>query len=173
MPDLKCPGLKINAFHTSFTKTITMKKIFFAMLIAASFVACKKDSTPAPTCTLTETSIQATYKIESYKDASNNDLFIAFPACIKDDTYQFAADGAFNFTDAGTVCTAVPPGPNQNSWALTTNNTILSLDIQNSNFPEPIAGDFKVESFDCTRLVVSITPGFNTIGKETITFLKQ
>jgi hypothetical protein len=154
-------------------QTITMKKILFAMLVAASFVACKKDSTPTPTCTATENSILATYKIESYKDASGTDLFIAFPACIKDDTYEFAANGVLIFTDAGTACAAIPPGPNQNSWALTTNNTILSLDIQNSNFPEPIAGDFKVESFDCTRLVVSITPGFNTIGKETITFLKQ
>lgn len=149
-----------------------MKKILIATVMLAAFVSCKK-STPKSSCAVTETSILGTYKIESYKDASNTDLFASFPACQKDDTYQFAASGVVNFADAGEVCQGVPPGPGSNSWMLMSNNTVISLDIQNSNFSSAVVGDLNVESFDCTRLVLSKTPGFNTNGKETITFVKQ
>jgi hypothetical protein len=149
-----------------------MKKILFATVMLAAFVSCKK-STPKASCAVTETSILGTYKIESYKDALNTDLFASFQSCQKDDTYQFAASGVVNFADAGVSCMGMPPGPGSNSWMLMTNNTVIMLDIQNSNFPTAVSGNFNVESFDCSHLVLSITPGFSSAGKETITFVKQ
>jgi hypothetical protein len=143
-----------------------MKKILSALLLVSAFVSCKKTDSNLNNCAANESTIPGTYTLEAmtYKAsaaAAAEDQFSLMAACQKDDTYTFAADGGILVTDAGVSC-GMPPMPSQ-GWGLENSNANLRL------------GDdiYVIESFDCTRLVVSKANILVDGDKETRTYLKQ
>ncbi len=119
--------------------------VFIASI--ALFLSCKKD--PA-SCATTVASIAGSYKIAAYtykQSASSPEIDyypMLFPdACERDDVISFNADGTYQKTDVGMVCS--PPENDNGTWSLLGN--ALTIDgAQNG-----------IESFDCKTLVL-----FNT-----------
>ena len=145
-----------------------MKKTLFALAVIGGLASCKKSDNPANSCSASSTSIAGTYKISAIKykanaSAGETDLFSDLQDCQKDDTYQLAADGSIVITDAGVSC-GMPPSPGSvNGWRLDNNNTILNMDdVQ-----------YKIESFNCTSLVLSVSDLLEPGDKKTTTYLKQ
>ena len=141
-----------------------MKKLFFPVfIIALVLVSCKKDK--KETCVTSTASITGNYKISTarYKQSSSSseiDYFALLDACEKDDVFAFAANGIFNYQDAGVVCS--PNGSYSGTWSLS-GTTALNLD-----------GDpATIQSFDCSNMVVYLSD-LNVSGdKLTITFVRQ
>jgi len=146
-----------------------MKKTILALAIIAGLASCKKTETPAPnTCVPSVSTIAGTYKVSSisYKESSSataTDMFVNYPDCQKDDTYQLNADGSVVFADAGVSC-GLPPAPGlPTSWTLEGNNTRIQM------------ADFNmlIVSFDCSKLVVSEADVLTTGDQRITTYVKQ
>jgi hypothetical protein len=144
-----------------------MKKLFFLAAIAVfSLSACSKSGVIQQT--VNEENITGTYKIVSAlftnygsttvtTDRLNNpdEDYNFWTSCEKDDLYTLAADGIFNYTDAGKSCS--PNGSFENSWSLSgktiyvgntylNNMTVSSLTTKNITLTETsIIGSSKYE----------------------------
>ncbi len=145
-----------------------MKKILSFLLLSGALVSCKKENapTPPPTCAVTEATIPGTYKITAIKykasaTSTETDQMNNLADCQKDDTYTFATDGSIILNDIGISC-GLPPMPGD-AWSLPNGGTNLRL------------GDevFTVESFDCSKLVISKADVLVAGDKETRTYVKQ
>ena len=128
-----------------------MKKLILPLLLMAfiSSGCSKDDDDDNKTCELNTTNIVGVYKTTAvtYKATPNSpeeDEYINWAPCEKDDLIVFSNNGAGNIQDAGAKCT--PPGDDTFTWTLTGN--ILTLD----GF---IAST--VTSFDCTTMKISLT----------------
>jgi hypothetical protein len=142
-----------------------MKKTTLFILSAVLLFSCKKDN-EEPACTTNATSVSGSYKIASvtYKEnaaAAEVDFYTVIYAepCERDDVLTFNANGTYQATDAGTVCT--PAGGNSGTWSLSGNTITLDGDAST------------IESFDCKTLVV-VTPDNLVIGdKVKLTLTRQ
>ena len=140
-----------------------MKKTTICLLAAVLFFSCKKDPEK---CTSSVASISGAYKITAYTykatpTSPDQDYYpILFPdACERDDELTFNANGTYQKTDVGVVCT--PPQNDNGSWSLSGNT--LTVDGNPEN----------IESFDCKTLIVATTD-FNVPGdKLKITLVKK
>jgi len=140
-----------------------MKKIISLLLVAILFFACNK---PEKDCKTSVDSISGAYKITAYTykqtpTSPEQDYYpILFPdACERDDELNFNANGTYQKTDAGSVCT--PPENDNGTWSLSANTITIDGD------PGP------VESFDCKTLVISSTDFFVAGDKMKITLVKK
>jgi Lipocalin-like domain len=131
-----------------------MKKIAFILMAGiVVFSACKKkkDDVPA-TCELTAAGITGSYKATKievnagtgYLDFTNNLL----EACEKDDTYNFNANGAFTYSDAGTACS--PNGSGTGTWSVAAGKLTLSASGTGYDFSGAALSDNKCTSFVVT-----------------------
>jgi hypothetical protein len=155
------------------------KKYFFSfifsaiiVLISATFyTSCKKSSdTGTPTtCTLSATSLSGTWSFKAitykYTASSPSVDWLNDPSktltCQKDNTITFNANGAFNFNDAGVVCS--PNASYSGTWTLAKD----TLDLSTLSFPWPVT------SFDCSTMVVTLN-NYDTTGDQAIfTFQKN
>lgn len=128
--------------------------------------SCKKNTNNNSSCTTDATSISGSYKITAYtykQSASSPEIdyySTLFPdACERDDVLAFSANGTYQKTDVGIVCS--PPENDNGTWSLASNTITINGD------PDTI------ESFNCKTLVVG-SPDFLIPGdKLKITLIKQ
>lgn len=148
-----------------------MKK---AVLILSTFgmvISCKK-SEPAPvppdtSCKINSSTIAGTYlktamKYKTSSTAAEQDWFSGLQDCEKDDLYQLKPDSTVVINTGAEICSGPPPPGSITTWYLDNNNTEL------------VFGAFlKIDSFNCTTLVVTekdfLVPG----DSKTTTFVKQ
>jgi hypothetical protein len=139
------------------------KTILFGVLITAVLFSCKKKDN---NCEASTASITGKYKISSvkYKQTSSSpevdgSSLIYSDDCEKDDVFEFAANGIFNYIDAGVICSS--NGSYSDTWSYSSSN--LSFD-----------GDsYPIESFSCNSMVISASNTFVSGDKLTVTFAKQ
>ncbi len=141
-----------------------MKKILFPIcFIILTIVSCKKDD-KKDTCTTSTTSLSGSYKITAVKykqtpASPEEDFFLTFDACEKDDILILASNGTFTSQDAGIVC--VPNGSYTSTWSYI--GTTFTID-----------GDAAtIQSFDCTTLVAYQTDQAVAGDRVTYTLVKQ
>lgn len=145
-----------------------MKKIIFPLLAVVAFASCKKSDVKKQNCVVNQTTIAGDYKVESikYKISSTTpelDLFSSLDPCEKDDLYQLQADGSMQKSDVGITCGGMMPPSPANSWALVSDNTRIQL----------TDGEYLIESFDCNRLVLSMTDISALGDKQTMVLIRQ
>jgi hypothetical protein len=144
-----------------------MKRVIISLIAVSTMFSCKKsESVDTPQCPVNTTTVAGTYTLESvsYKsapDAASEDYFATLADCQKDDTYTFAADGSINLNDVGVNC-GLPPSPAE-SWAIEDNATNFRL----------ADNLYLIESFDCTKLVISKKDVTILGDKETRIYKKQ
>lgn len=106
-----------------------MKKILFCAAAAAlAFSSCKKSS-GNEALAITKENLIGTYKMTAMTISINGikqDGMSSFDPCEKDDLYVLKAGDAFDYTDAGTVCS--PDGSYSGSWSLSSN--VITVDGQ-------------------------------------------
>jgi hypothetical protein len=138
------------------------KTILFSLLLAAVLVSCKKKDN---NCEASTATIMGKYKVTSvlYKltpastEIDGSGVYF-IDDCQKDDILEFAANGVYNYTDAGTVCT--PDGSYSSTWSF--NNGILTVDGHAA----------QLDGFNCTSMIFS---SFNEVvsGDELIVTLTR
>ncbi|MFN2439154.1 MAG: lipocalin family protein [Chitinophagaceae bacterium] len=144
-----------------------MKKSIIAFsCLAILFGSCKKDKDDnnqitteniAGTYTLGSVTIKAGAAPE--QDYTND----WYEACEKDDKIVLNLNGSAVYTDAGVKCD--PAGDDSGTWALTTNNTKISIDDM---------GELTIVSFDGRVLKIGETDSSSgTTITYTITLNKQ
>jgi hypothetical protein len=122
-----------------------MRKIIFLAITITFFITSCKKHDDAPACTTDTASVSGSYKITAvtYKEsatAAEVDYFnILFDACERDDIYTFQANGTYQITDAGMVCS--PSGNDNGIWSLSGSTMTIDGDAN------------AIESFDCKALV--------------------
>lgn len=140
-----------------------MKKVFFfGIIITAVLFSCKKKDN---NCEASTATIVGKYKVTSvlYKltpastEIDGSGVYF-IDDCQKDDILEFAANGVYNYTDAGTVCT--PDGSYSSTWSF--NNGILTVDGHAA----------QLDGFNCTSMIFS---SFNEVvsGDELIVTLTR
>ncbi len=137
-----------------------MKKIFFAVAIVVTVLACSKKTENPPTTylSLNKYNIAGTYKVTALTFKPNDsqieyDVFnidTIFKACQKDDLLSFDTNYIFNYADSGTQCSS--PQNFTGIYAINTPN-LLSFASEN----------FLVQSVSTTNIVLTQT--------ETVPFL--
>lgn len=146
-----------------------MKKVICILSIFAVVISCKK-SDPAPpdnSCKINSSTIAGTYlktamKYKASSTAAEQDWFIGLQDCEKDDLYELKTDSSVVIADGPTTCGGPPPPGGITTWYLTNNNTEL------------IFGAYlKIDSFDCTRLVVTEKDFLAAGDTKTTTYVKQ
>jgi hypothetical protein len=140
-----------------------MKKIAFILMAGiVTFTACKKtteDVVTAPsTCELTAAGITGSYKntkVEVITQTGFLDVTSSYlDLCERDDTYNFNANGAFVYTDAGTTCS--PNGSGTGAWGVNAGKITLNASGGGYDFSSATLSDNK-----CTSFVV--TDGANAV----------
>lgn len=148
-----------------------MKKLVFAPLALLFFFACKKEKDEENNnnnCPVSMASLSGNYKIQSIKyrmtpASAEQDAFALVPECQRDDIYTLNENGTATYDDAGVECAS--NGDDTGTWSLS--GTTVTIDVGG----QAITG--KLESFDCTNLIV-VTENFQTPGdKTTFTIRKQ
>jgi hypothetical protein len=144
-----------------------MKRALISLTFVVALFSCKKTETAATqTCPVNNTTVPGTYKLDAvtYKSAAgaaDEDYFATLPDCQKDDTYTFGTDGTITLNDVGVNC-FLPPSPTE-SWGLEDNATNFRI---SDNL-------YLIESFDCTKLVISKKDVTILGDKETRIYIKQ
>lgn len=140
-----------------------MKKLFFASALALVFVSCKKDKDEEAAPAITMQSLAGTYALGSVtvKTAGSAEEDITddtFEPCEKDDRLTLSANGSFSNADAGTVCDPTTAGTG--TWSLTTNNTKIVIDGEESTIQSYTNGVLKIgqsETFGGVNYTVTFT----------------
>jgi hypothetical protein len=142
-----------------------MKKIFGILTVLTALVSCKKDdSTPDTKCFTDILYLTGSYKTTAIKYKASNsspeqDYFALLDACEKDDVVKLNANGTADYQDAGTVCS--PNGTYSSTWSLNGNTIIM----------DGTAGT--IQSFDCKKLIVSVSGALVPGDTYTVTYEKQ
>jgi hypothetical protein len=148
-----------------------MKKMILILTMIAMVFSCKK-SDPAPvspgaSCKISSSTIAGTYlkTAVKYKASSTTeaiDWFGSIEDCKKDDLYELKADSSVVIHEGASTCTGPPPPGAITTWYLMNNNTEL------------VFGAFlTIDSFDCTRLVVTEKNYLVTGDAQITTYVKQ
>jgi hypothetical protein len=100
------------------------KLAFFAIVCftALTFSSCDKEDNPPPSNT--DYITKSSWKFSSAK-AGGIDVTAQVPACFKDNTITFVANGSGTITEGATVCT--PPAPPTFTWTFQNNGTQVNL----------------------------------------------
>jgi hypothetical protein len=140
-----------------------MKKIAFVLMAGiVVFSACKKkteDVVVAPTtCELTAAGITGSFKLTKVEFITQTGFLdvtsSSIDPCERDDTYNFNANGAFVYTDAGTACS--PNGSGTGTWSVSAGKITLLASGSGFDFSGATLSDNK-----CTSFVV--TDGANAV----------
>lgn len=139
-----------------------MKKLLFASAMALVLVSCKKDKNEDTSTPITTQSISGTYTLGSITmkmgTSPETDATSSMDACQRDDRMTLNVDGSAIYTDAGTKCS--PAGDDTGTWALTSNNTKLSLDGYEMTIQSFVNGALKLsetETISGTTYTYTIT----------------
>ena len=102
------------------------KLAFFAILCftALTFTSCDKEDNPPPSNT--DYITKSSWKFSSAK-ASGVDVSAQVPACFRDNTILFVANGTGTITENTNVCT--PASPSSFTWVFQNNGTEIKLSI--------------------------------------------
>ena len=145
-----------------------MKKLIVLSLILVIFYSCKKDKDPnsVTTCQKNVASIAGSYKITAYtyketpSSAEVDYYTYLFPdACERDNVLALNANGTYQTTDAGIVCS--PAYSDNGTWTLSGNSFIKD------GYPATI------ESFNCKTLVLVVMDTQTSGDKLKITMVRQ
>src|SRR5260221_2172055 len=126
-----------------------MKKFIVLSLVLLVFYSCKKDkdTTTNTSCFTDIASISGLYKITGYtyketpSSAEEDYYSTLFPdACDRDNILTLNANGTYQLTDAGIVCSQ--PGNDNGTWTLSGNTLAKDGDPTT------------IESFNCKTLVL-------------------
>ena len=111
------------------------KSLLLAIVPLVILLSCDKDDKPpSNTQSKTEMLTTGTWKITAI--ASDNDgngsyetdVYLVFPACLKDNFYTFKVGGALDMDESAVKCDPSDPQINTTSWLLSQNDTRLTLD---------------------------------------------
>jgi len=111
------------------------KSLLLAIFPLVAIVSCDKGDGPTTnTKSKAEMLTTGTWKITAI--ASDNDgngsyesdVYLLFPACLKDNFYTFKSGGALDMDEATVKCDPSDPQINTTSWLLSQNDTRLTLD---------------------------------------------
>jgi hypothetical protein len=129
-------------------KTIMSKTlaIMFGLIAFFSLQSCEKDDDkPSIEKTLTGGPWQMTAMTSNppidWFGTPVTDVYAQLPACIKDDLTVFKTNGTVNFDEGGSKCEQGNPQTESGTWALNTDETIVS-----------VTRDGETESWDITSL---------------------
>jgi len=139
-----------------------MKKLLFSVTLAAlTLISCKKDKDECTTSTATLSGNyrQTAIKYKQTSSSAEQDFFAALDACEKDDILALNANGAYNYQDAGTVCT--PNGSYSGTWSYSGSTITVDGDVAT------------IQSFDCKSLVIYIENAIVPGDRITTTLVKQ
>lgn len=124
-----------------------MKKLFFAGALALVFVSCKKEKDEAAAEIITMQSLAGTYTLGSVTmkvagGTEENITDATMEPCEKDDKLTLNANGSFTNADAGTACD--PTTDATGTWSLTSNNTKIVMDGEESTIQSFNNGVLKI-----------------------------
>lgn len=140
-----------------------IKKMMILLLgVVAVSSGCKKNESDS--CSISMNSLANTYKLVALKykaspSAPEQDYYIFYDDCEKDDFLKLNSNGTYEYTDAGISCT--PSGSGQGTWSLS-GNTVTSDGLVNGT----------ITSFDCNTLV-TVVSNVNTNGDSFIMTLQK
>lgn len=142
-----------------------MKWALIATALVSIFFSCKKEKSSTSECSISMTGISGSYKLTAlqYKPDANSaplDYFSYMDDCEKDDIITLNSNGAYNYNDAGTVCT--PQEDLNGTWVLN-GNTLVSDGIFNGT----------ISSYDCKTLVFYTENSIVKGDRLTFTMMKQ
>ena len=125
------------------------KLAFFAILCftALTFSSCDKEDNPPPSNT--DYITKSSWKFSSAK-ASGMDVTAQVPACFKDNTITFVANGTGTINESTNICT--PASPATFTWVFQTNGTEINL---NTPLVSGGSGVFKIVLLNDVSMVVS------------------
>jgi len=125
------------------------KLAFFAILCftALTFSSCDKEDNPPPSNT--DYITKSSWKFSSAK-ASGIDVTAQVPACFKDNTITFVANGTGTINESTNICT--PASPATFTWVFQTNGTEINL---NTPLVSGGSGVFKIVLLNDVSMVVS------------------
>lgn len=111
-----------------------MNKIALLLIAAASFSACKKDTST----TLSKTDILVSREwVITQAILGNEDIFSATLECFKDDVHQFQSDGTYIVSEGEKSCYPTDPlPPYHTKWEFLDNETKIKLDAQENHVVE-------------------------------------
>ena len=138
--------------------------ILFISSLLISITSCKKDNKPASDCSLSEASLQGSYKYTTvtYKASPTSpatDASSMVDACSLDDVATFGANHVFTYTDAGVKCN--PSDDGSGAWSLVGN--VLTASAQSGT----------ISNFTCTGFVIGHADFFNVGDTLLIGFVRQ
>ena len=125
------------------------KLIFFAVIsfMSFSFSSCDKNDNPPPSNT--DHITRSSWKFSSAK-AGGIDVTAQVPACFKDNTIVFVANGTGTISEGANVCS--PASPSSFTWTFQNNGTEI-------NMSTPLvaggSGVFTIVRLNETNLIVS------------------
>jgi Lipocalin-like domain len=102
-----------------------MNKLLLATVLCFTvllFTNCDKNDNPPPSNT--DYITKSSWKFSSAK-AGTTDVTTQVPACFKDNTILFVANGTGTITEGATACT--PPSPSSFTWVFQNNGTEINL----------------------------------------------
>ncbi|MEC5145879.1 Lipocalin-like domain-containing protein [Chitinophaga sp. 180180018-2] len=143
-----------------------MNFAFMAIVLGTILLSCKKEKSNEPECGISMTGLAGSYKLTAlqYRATATTapvDYLSSLDDCEKDDILILKSDGAYNYNDAGTVCTA--EGANSHGTWHVTGNTITSDGTFNGT----------IASYDCKTLVFYKENAIVTGDRMTFTMVKQ
>ena len=127
-----------------------MNKLILAIVLcftALFFTNCDKNDNPPPSNT--DYITKSSWKFSSAK-ASGIDVTAQVPACFKDNTITFVANGTGTINESTNICT--PASPATFTWVFQTNGTEISL---NTPLVSGGSGVFKIVLLNDVSMVVS------------------
>jgi len=113
--------------------------------------ACGKDDDDPPAKTKTELLATGSWKF-STATSMGTDVSSQIPACIRDNTYTFAAAGTGTLNEGATKCNGADPQTSNFTWNFATNETILHISAM---LLPGGSNDFTLVSISETSLVIS------------------
>jgi hypothetical protein len=127
------------------------KLILFTALCLSTllFTNCDKNDNPPPSNT--DHITKSSWKFSSAK-AGGIDVTAQVPACFKDNTILFVANGTGTISEGTTVCS--PPSPASFTWVFQNNGTEISM---NTPLVSGGSGVFTIVLLNEVNLVVSQT----------------
>ena len=133
------------------------KSLLLAIVPFITLLSCDKTDSPTTnTRSKAEMLTSGTWKISAI--ASDNDgngsyetdVYLIFPACLKDNFYSFKIGGALDMDEAAVKCDPADPQINTTSWLLSQNDTRLTLDGDEYVIDQLTATTLKFKEPDAT-----------------------
>lgn len=142
-----------------------MKKLLFASAMALVLVSCKKDKDEDTAPAISMESLAGTYTLGSItvkvgNGPEENITDSQMEPCEKDDKLTLSSNGTFSNQDAGTTCDPTTAGTG--TWSLTSNNTKIVMDGEESTIQSFNNGVLKIgETDNSTGVAITYTVTMN------------